>query len=94
MKKRRRVFCRRFFMAACASVFLLAAWSTNPWIAGDNVDPRQFIQSLADQSLMIMGDNDELIFDGGSCMVGSDGKIVARAKSFEEDLTIPGQMIN
>ena len=50
-------------MAACASVFLLAAWSTSSSIAGDNVDPSQFIQSLADRSLMIMGDNDDLIFD-------------------------------
>jgi phospholipid transport system substrate-binding protein len=50
-------------MAACASVFLLAAWSTNSSIAGDNVDPRQFIQSLADRSLMIMSDNDDLTFD-------------------------------
>jgi phospholipid transport system substrate-binding protein len=50
-------------MAACVSVFLLAAWSTSSSIAGDDVDPSRFIQSLADRSLMIMGDNDDQIFD-------------------------------
>ena len=35
-----------------------------------------------------VGGNDELIFDGGSCVISSEGKILARAKSFEEDLLI------
>jgi NAD+ synthetase len=35
-----------------------------------------------------VGGNDELIFDGGSCVISAEGKIVARAKSFEEDLLI------
>ena len=35
-----------------------------------------------------VGGNDSLIFDGGSFVVASDGKIVARAKRFQEDLVI------
>jgi NAD+ synthetase len=35
-----------------------------------------------------VGGNDELIFDGGSCVISAEGKIIARAKSFEEDLLI------
>jgi NAD+ synthase (glutamine-hydrolysing) len=35
-----------------------------------------------------VGGNDSLIFDGGSFAVSPDGRIVARAKRFEEDLVI------
>jgi NAD+ synthase (glutamine-hydrolysing) len=34
----------------------------------------------------MVGGQDELVFDGGSCIVGSDGKIVARAEFFSEAL--------
>ncbi len=84
MKKRRRAFCRRFIMAACASVFLLAVWSTNAPTADDNADARQFIQSLADQSLTIMRDNETLSFDERESrfrelfVEGFDLKVIAR----------------
>jgi NAD+ synthetase len=35
-----------------------------------------------------VGGNDELIFDGSSCVLASDGRVIARAKSFQEDLLI------
>ncbi len=35
-----------------------------------------------------VGGQDELVFDGGSFIVGPDGKLLARAKMFEEDLLI------
>ncbi|MFP4106617.1 MAG: NAD+ synthase [Phycisphaerae bacterium] len=35
-----------------------------------------------------VGGNDELVFDGASCVVSGSGKIVGRARSFEEDLLI------
>ncbi len=35
-----------------------------------------------------VGGNDELIFDGGSCITSSSGNVLCRAKSFEEDLLI------
>ena len=36
----------------------------------------------------LVGGQDELVFDGGSCIVSSDGSIVAGAKAFGEDLVI------
>ncbi len=35
-----------------------------------------------------VGGNDELIFDGGSCVIAADGQVIARAKSFQQDLLI------
>jgi NAD+ synthetase len=35
-----------------------------------------------------VGGNDELIFDGCSSVIGPDGKIIARAKEFAEDLLV------
>lgn len=35
-----------------------------------------------------VGGNDSLIFDGSSIAIGPDGQLLARAKSFEEDLVI------
>ncbi len=43
-----------------------------------------------------VGGNDELVFDGNSCAVGPDGRLIGHAKDFEPDLLIvdvpvPGQ---
>jgi len=35
-----------------------------------------------------VGGNDELVFDGNSCVIGADGRVIAHAKDFEEDLLI------
>jgi NAD+ synthetase len=35
-----------------------------------------------------VGGNDELIFDGSSCVVGADGRVLGRAASFREDLLV------
>jgi NAD+ synthetase len=35
-----------------------------------------------------VGGNDELIFDGGSCVISPDGQVLARAASFQEDLLV------
>ena len=35
-----------------------------------------------------VGGNDELVFDGASCVFSPDGEVLARAKSFAEDLLI------
>jgi NAD+ synthase/NAD+ synthase (glutamine-hydrolysing) len=35
-----------------------------------------------------VGGNDSLIFDGSSLVIGSDGRVLAQAKSFEEDLVL------
>jgi NAD+ synthase (glutamine-hydrolysing) len=35
-----------------------------------------------------VGGQDELVFDGGSMVIGAEGELIARAKMFEEDLLI------
>jgi NAD+ synthase (glutamine-hydrolysing) len=35
-----------------------------------------------------VGGNDELIFDGGSCVISPEGEVLARARSFEEDVLL------
>jgi predicted amidohydrolase len=35
-----------------------------------------------------VGGNDEMVFDGGSCAVAPDGRVLARAASFREDLLL------
>jgi NAD+ synthase/NAD+ synthase (glutamine-hydrolysing) len=49
-------------------------------IAKDNNVPVAFVNQV--------GGNDSLIFDGSSCVIAPDGRVVAQAKSFEEDLVI------
>jgi NAD+ synthase (glutamine-hydrolysing) len=49
-------------------------------IARDNKVPVLFVSQV--------GGNDSLIFDGSSMVIAPDGRIVAQAKSFEEDLVI------
>ncbi|MBL7219374.1 MAG: NAD+ synthase [Phycisphaerae bacterium] len=35
-----------------------------------------------------VGGNDELVFDGTSCAISPDGRVIARAKGFQEDLLV------
>ncbi len=49
-------------------------------IARDNKVPVLFVNQV--------GGNDSLIFDGSSMVIAPDGRIVAQAKSFEEDLVV------
>jgi NAD+ synthase (glutamine-hydrolysing) len=49
-------------------------------IARDNRVPVVFVNQV--------GGNDSLVFDGSSFVVAPDGRIVAQAKSFEEDLVV------
>lgn len=51
-------------------------------IARDNKVPVFFVNQV--------GGNDSLIFDGSSMVIAPDGRIVAQAKSFEEDLVVFG----
>ncbi|MFN3467542.1 MAG: nitrilase-related carbon-nitrogen hydrolase, partial [Candidatus Brocadiales bacterium] len=36
----------------------------------------------------MVGGNDELIYEGGSCVIDNWGRVVARARDFEEDLVV------
>jgi len=66
--------------------------SASPFYVGKRELRLKMLQTIATryQCLVVMvnqvGGNDSLVFDGSSLALGPDGGIVARAKSFEEDL--------
>src|SRR5437588_11076057 len=68
--------------------------SASPFYVGKRELRRKMLQAIAQQDkvpvVMVnqVGGNDQLIFDGSSMVLGPDGKVVAQAKSFEEDLVI------
>ncbi|MGH9555140.1 MAG: NAD+ synthase [Terriglobales bacterium] len=66
--------------------------SASPFYVGKRELRLKMLQTIATryQAPVVMvnqvGGNDSLIFDGSSLVLGPDGRVVARAKSFEEDL--------
>ncbi len=88
---------------AAAGAKLFINCSASPFITGKHATRLSIMRQLArEHGLPIVfvnqvGANDELIFDGNSCVVGADGELMAHAKDFEEDLVIvdigrdPGQ---
>ncbi len=66
--------------------------SASPFYVGKRELRLQMLQTIATryQAPVVMvnqvGGNDSLIFDGSSLVLGPDGRVLARAKSFEEDL--------
>jgi len=68
--------------------------SASPYHAGKTKEREEIICNQAkDNSVFIaytnlVGGQDELVFDGQSVVVGSNGKIIARAEAFKEDLLI------
>jgi len=68
--------------------------SASPYHWGKQNEREAILKNLADSAqatvfyLNLVGGQDELVFDGGSMVVGPDGKILARAKRFEEDALV------
>ncbi len=68
--------------------------SASPYCMGKYQQRRQMLEKLARQNQVAVvyvnqvGGNDELIFDGGSMVVDSQGDLVARAPFFKEGLTV------
>jgi NAD+ synthase/NAD+ synthase (glutamine-hydrolysing) len=68
--------------------------SASPYHMGKRELRRQMLETIArDNKVPVLfvnqvGGNDSLIFDGSSMVIAPDGRIVAQAKSFEEDLVI------
>jgi NAD+ synthase (glutamine-hydrolysing) len=68
--------------------------SASPFYVGKRELRRKMLQAIAQQDKVpvvmvnMVGGNDQLIFDGSSMVIGPDGRVVAQAKSFEEDLVI------
>lgn len=68
--------------------------SASPYHLGKRELRQKMLQTIArDNKVPVVlvnqvGGNDSLIFDGSSMALGPDGKIIAQAKSFEEDLVL------
>jgi NAD+ synthase (glutamine-hydrolysing) len=68
--------------------------SASPYHLGKRELRRQMLETIArDNKVPVLfvnqvGGNDSLIFDGSSMVIAPDGRIVAQAKSFQEDLVI------
>jgi NAD+ synthetase len=77
-----------------AGATLLANLSASPYRAG--VEPRRealFAAQMREHRTALVyvnqvGGNDDLVFDGASMVMDAAGRVVARAKAFEEDLLI------
>ena len=81
-------------IASLADADMVNNLAASPYEMG-KADQREelFARQAARHGLPIIyvnqvGGNDELIFDGCSCVIAPDGKILGRAKAFEEDLLI------
>jgi NAD+ synthetase len=80
-------------------VDLHANIAASPWTLGKDRLRQRMMSQIARRtgiplvSCNLVGGNDGLIFDGGSCAFDARGRLVARGKSFEEDLwlvEVPG----
>jgi NAD+ synthase (glutamine-hydrolysing) len=77
---------------AGAEIFINSAAS--PFVIGKNQIRCQLLSEHAKRYQVplvyvnMVGGNDELVFDGASCVYGPDGRVKARCKSFEEELLV------
>lgn len=77
-----------------AGADILINISASPWHVGKDKTRAAMLSSLAKKYgkpvvyCNLVGGNDELVFDGGSMVFDGDGKLVVRAKMFEEDFLI------
>ena len=68
--------------------------SASPYIAGKHARRRALLGEFAPRHglpivfINQVGGNDELIFDGNSCVVDGRGQTIGHARSFEEDLLV------
>jgi NAD+ synthetase len=73
-------------------VDLHANISASPWTLGKDRLRQRMMSQIARRtgvplvSCNLVGGNDGLVFDGGSCAFDDRGRVVARGKAFEEDL--------
>lgn len=77
---------------ATQNIDLLAVPSASPFVLGKHKKHRKIVGETARRlgvpviSVNQAGANDDLIFDGRSCMIGPDGNAACEAASFESDL--------
>ena len=79
---------------AAAGAKILINSSASPWHLGKTRARSQMLSRLAVKTCCpvvycnLVGGNDELIFDGSSVMVDAQGRLIAAAKRFDEDLVV------
>jgi NAD+ synthase (glutamine-hydrolysing) len=79
---------------ALAGARLVVNISASPYQAGKGIDRERMIAQRARDNLAavafcaLVGGQDELVFDGHSFVVDHDGRVIARAPQFAEDLLV------
>ncbi|MFN7065848.1 MAG: NAD+ synthase [Aquificaceae bacterium] len=80
----------RFY--ALSGCELLVNINASPYYLGKYEFKESFLKARAQDNMAyvvyvnLVGGQDELVFDGRSLVIGPEGKLLARAKAFEEDL--------
>ena len=73
---------------------LVVNLNASPYHAGKVGDREGMLAERANEAdcpivyVNLVGGQDELVFDGGSLVVGADGRVLARSPQFVEDLTV------
>jgi NAD+ synthase (glutamine-hydrolysing) len=76
---------------AAAGASVLVNLSASPWHLGKDLTRLEMLRSLARKTRLpvvycnLVGGNDELVFDGGSLVLNSEGQPLARGAAFAED---------
>ncbi|MEM1012732.1 MAG: NAD+ synthase [Planctomycetota bacterium] len=77
-----------------AGAELIVNLSASPFVAGKHAFRRELFAEQAKKHgvpllyVNQVGGNDELVFDGNSCAFDANGKLIAHAKAFEDDLLV------
>ncbi len=73
---------------------IILSINASPWNIGKRTQRQEIFRSLTERFNLpaiyvhMVGGNDQLVFDGSSFAMTAEGKLVALAKSFEEDLVL------
>jgi len=78
--------------AKASEAKLLLTLNASPFHLGKQLEREQLLKQRAQEGCMpivycnLVGAQDELVFDGGSCLVDAEGSLCYRAPAFSEDL--------
>jgi NAD+ synthase/NAD+ synthase (glutamine-hydrolysing) len=92
--KRRRYHHDPIEELTSAGANVVVNMSASPFTAGKHRRREEMLSSMALKHRLPIayvnqfGGNDDLVFDGRSCMVNADGAIFARGRSFEADVVV------
>lgn len=79
---------------ALSGAELLLNINASPYSIGKRASRERMLRTRATDSeaavayLNLVGGQDELVFDGGSCVIDEAGEVIARGKLFSEDLVV------